>query len=103
MRSEGVQIVETWDTLGMRGTASHDVQLDDVFVGDAQVAARRPGVSSTPVLRNALLHFAPLWSAVYYGIAAGARDEALRAVAKLPAGRRPAPEPRILLPSGRSG
>ena len=80
MRSEGVQIVETWDTLGMRGTASHDVQLDDVFVADAQVAARRPWGQLDAVLRNALLHFAPLSAAVYYGIAAGARDEALRAV-----------------------
>ena len=80
MPSEGVQIVETWDTLGMRGSGSHDVQLDDVFIADAQVAARRPWGRLDAVLRNALLHFAPLSAAVYYGIAAGARDEALRVV-----------------------
>ena len=32
MNAQGVSIVETWDTLGMRGTGSHDVVLDDVFV-----------------------------------------------------------------------
>jgi acyl-CoA dehydrogenase len=79
-RGEGVQVVETWDTLGMRGTASHDVQLDDVYVGEAQVAARRPWGRLDPVLRNAAIHFAPTVAAVYYGIAAGARDEAIRTI-----------------------
>src|SRR5215207_1702924 len=30
----GVQIIETWDTLGMRATQSHDTVLDGVFVPD---------------------------------------------------------------------
>jgi acyl-CoA dehydrogenase len=38
--AEGVSIVETWDTMGMRGTGSHDVVLTDVFVSDAQVMSR---------------------------------------------------------------
>ena len=38
MNAEGVSIVETWDTLGMRGTGSHDVVLDGVFVPDAAIA-----------------------------------------------------------------
>ncbi|HZX82251.1 MAG TPA: acyl-CoA dehydrogenase family protein, partial [Reyranella sp.] len=42
MNSPGVSIVETWDTLGMRGTASHNVKLENVFVADAAIAARRP-------------------------------------------------------------
>ena len=28
MNADGVEILETWDTLGMRATASHDVQFD---------------------------------------------------------------------------
>jgi acyl-CoA dehydrogenase len=76
-RSEGVRIVETWDTLGMRGTSSHDVLLDGVFVADGQVAARRPWGRWDPVFFNAILHFGPTTSAVYHGIAAAARDEAL--------------------------
>ncbi|MFN8634535.1 MAG: acyl-CoA dehydrogenase family protein [Chloroflexota bacterium] len=80
--SPGFQVVETWDTLGMRGTASHDVQLDDVFVGDGQIVARQPWGAVGPVLRNALIHAGATMSAVYYGIAAGARDEAVRTVTR---------------------
>jgi len=32
---------DTWDTLGMRGTGSHDVELRDVFAPDERVLARR--------------------------------------------------------------
>ena len=45
-RAEGVSIVETWDTLGMRGTASHDLVLEDVVVPARQ--DRRP-----PAVRRA--------------------------------------------------
>ena len=79
--SAGFQVVETWDTLGMRGTSSHDVQLDDVFVSDAQIVARQPWGRVGPVLRNAILHGITMAS-VYYGIAAGARDEAVRAISR---------------------
>ena len=82
MSSAGVQIVETWDTLGMRGTASHDVQLDDVMVGEGQVVARQPWGKMGPVLRSALIHAGATMGSVYYGIAAGARDEAMRALAR---------------------
>ena len=78
--SEGFQVVETWDTLGMRATASHDVQLDDVKVSDAQIVARRPWGKVDPALRNAGVHFAPPVAAVYFGVAAAARDEAVRVV-----------------------
>ena len=42
--AHGVTVVETWDTLGMRPTQSHDTILDGVFVPDARigrVVARR--------------------------------------------------------------
>ena len=80
--SPGFEIVETWDTMGMRGTASHDVQLDDVFVADAQVVARQPWGQLGMVLRNALIHAGASMGSVYYGIAAGARDEAVRVIAR---------------------
>ncbi|HUG13698.1 MAG TPA: acyl-CoA dehydrogenase family protein [Thermomicrobiales bacterium] len=82
--SEGFEIVETWDTLGMRATASHDVQLTNVFVKDAQIVARRPWGRSDTALRNAAVHFAPLVAATYWGVAAGARDEAVRMIASRP-------------------
>jgi acyl-CoA dehydrogenase len=80
--SPGFQVVETWDTMGMRGTASHDVQLDDVFVADGQVVTKQPWGKLGPVLRVALLHGGPTMASVYYGIAAGARDEAVRQIAR---------------------
>jgi acyl-CoA dehydrogenase len=79
--SAGVRIEETWDTVGMRGTASHDVVLTDVFVPADKIAARRPyGELGAPLLA-ATVHFAPVGGATYYGIAAGARDMAVAAVA----------------------
>ena len=78
--SPGFRVLETWDTMGMRGTASHDVELDGVFVADAQVTGRRPWGHLDPVLRTALIHFALPVASVYYGIAAFARDVAVRTV-----------------------
>jgi acyl-CoA dehydrogenase len=80
LAAEGVRIVETWDTLGMRGTASHDLVLDDVVVPADKVAGRRPyGEFGVPLLAAAL-HFAPVAGATYFGIGAGARDVAVAAV-----------------------
>jgi acyl-CoA dehydrogenase len=77
MSSPGVEILDTWDTLGMRATASNDVQLTDVAVAETQVIARRPWGKVDPALRNAAIHFAPPVAAVYFGVAAAARDEAV--------------------------
>lgn len=78
MSAEGVEVVPTWDTMGMRATSSHDVQLTNVQIGEAQVTGRRPWGQVDLSLRTALVHFSPLVSSVYYGVAAGARDEAVR-------------------------
>jgi acyl-CoA dehydrogenase len=76
----GVGIVETWDTLGMRGTASHDVVLDGVFVPEEKILGTRPyGVLAGPLL-VAVIHFAPVAAAAYLGVAHGACEEAERLV-----------------------
>jgi alkylation response protein AidB-like acyl-CoA dehydrogenase len=77
MNAEGVSIVETWDTLGMRGTGSHDIVLDGVFVPDAAIGARRkPGVWH-PLLHVVAMVAFPLVYSVYTGIAEAARDIAI--------------------------
>jgi alkylation response protein AidB-like acyl-CoA dehydrogenase len=38
----GVKVHDNWDTLGMRGTASNDITISDVFVPDERVLADRP-------------------------------------------------------------
>jgi acyl-CoA dehydrogenase len=80
MTSPGITILDNWDTLGMRATGSNDVLLEDVAIAEGQVAARRPWGKVDPALRTAGIHFAPPVAAVYAGIAAAARDEAVRVV-----------------------
>ncbi len=84
MAAEGVELIETWDAMGMRGTGSHDVELRDVFVPDERVLARRPhGRIDGPlqvILSVAMLPVA----AVYLGVAEAARDHAVAAVAGTP-------------------
>jgi acyl-CoA dehydrogenase len=82
MKSPGVSIVETWDTLGMRGTASHSVKLEDVFVADAAIATRRPAGVWHPSFHLISMIAFPLVYAVYTGVAEAARDIAVAAVAK---------------------
>jgi alkylation response protein AidB-like acyl-CoA dehydrogenase len=82
MNAPGVRIEPTWKTLGMRGTGSHDVLLEDVFVPDAAIAARRtPGVWH-PLFHVIIMVALPLIYAVYLGIAQAARDRVLQMVHK---------------------
>ena len=82
LSAAGVSIVETWDTLGMRGTASHDVVFDGVFLPAEKVIGQRPyGALAGPLLAAAI-HFAPVAGAAYLGVARGACDEAVRLAAR---------------------
>ena len=85
VRADGVTVLDNWDTLGMRGTGSHDVEIRDVFVPEDKVLARRPyGVVDAPlqvIISNAF----PVIGAVYLGIAEAARDAALGLARKRPA------------------
>jgi alkylation response protein AidB-like acyl-CoA dehydrogenase len=78
--SGGYRIVETWDTLGMRGTKSDDVLLEGAFVSDNYIARTLPvGTGDEFVLAAfawALLGFAN----VYYGMAQRAVDLVLPAL-----------------------
>jgi alkylation response protein AidB-like acyl-CoA dehydrogenase len=77
LAAEGVRLEETWDTLGMRGTASHDVVLEHVFAPADRVMGRRPWGEFGVPLAAAAVHFAPVGGATYLGIAIGARDAAV--------------------------
>ena len=81
LSAEGVTVIDTWDTLGMRGTASHDILLEDVFVPEEKVLANRPyGVVDPPLQVIASVAF-PIISGVYLGVAESAYAEAVAAVA----------------------
>jgi alkylation response protein AidB-like acyl-CoA dehydrogenase len=77
LRAEGVSIVESWHVLGMRGTGSQDVVLDQVFVADAGIAGRRPQ-GKWHMLFHVIskIAFASIYAA-YMGVADGARLRAL--------------------------
>ena len=73
----GVRVEETWDALGMRATASHDVHFDDVELSDADLLTRRPPGEPDPAMMQG--GWFPLTvAAAYLGVAFSARDEAVR-------------------------
>jgi alkylation response protein AidB-like acyl-CoA dehydrogenase len=77
----GVMIMDTWHTLGMRGTGSHDVLINGVFVPEETIALRRPqGQWHTFFIVNTAVAI-PLVMAVYVGIAEAASALALERVA----------------------
>ena len=79
--SEGVTVLDNWDTMGMRGTASNDIVLEDVFVPDERVTANRPYGVVDPPFQVILSIAIPIISAVYLGVAEAAYDAAVAAVA----------------------
>lgn len=70
--SEGVRVLDNWDTLGMRGTGSNDIVLEDVFVPEERVLANRPYGTIDPPLQVILSIAMPIISAVYLGVAESA-------------------------------
>jgi alkylation response protein AidB-like acyl-CoA dehydrogenase len=77
---EGVTVHDNWDALGMRGTGSNDVTIEDVFVPDERVLADRPyGVVDPPLQVICSIAF-PIISGVYLGVAEGAAEDAVAAV-----------------------
>jgi alkylation response protein AidB-like acyl-CoA dehydrogenase len=81
--SPGVQVVETWDTLGMRPTQSHDTVLDDVFVPDDRIGRVVPaGDASDPFVVAMAMWPLSLIAAVYLGIADRALELAVAGARK---------------------
>jgi alkylation response protein AidB-like acyl-CoA dehydrogenase len=74
----GVTVADTWRTLGMRATGSNDVLLDNVFVPEAAVSARRPPGRWTQGFHVIYGIAFPLIYSVYLGVAEAARDLAVR-------------------------
>jgi alkylation response protein AidB-like acyl-CoA dehydrogenase len=74
----GMTVLDNWDTLGMRGTGSNDVLLDDVFVPDDAVLADRPYGVIDPPLQVIISIAVPIIAAVYLGVAEAAYTAAVR-------------------------
>jgi alkylation response protein AidB-like acyl-CoA dehydrogenase len=80
--ADAVTITDTWHTLGMRGTRSHDVLINGVLIAEDTVALRRPqGQWHAFFIVNAAVAL-PLVMAVYVGVAEAAYALALERVAR---------------------
>jgi acyl-CoA dehydrogenase len=75
--AKGFEILDTWHTLGMRGTGSTDVELKDVFVPDAAIGLKRPPGKWHPFMHLVVLSALPVVYAAYLGVAESAREIAL--------------------------
>jgi alkylation response protein AidB-like acyl-CoA dehydrogenase len=77
MNSPHVKVLDTWRTLGMRGTGSHDVMIDGHVVPEAGVSVRRKAGEWHPIFHIIATIAFPLIYAVYLGVAESARDIAI--------------------------
>ncbi|HWQ00705.1 MAG TPA: acyl-CoA dehydrogenase family protein [Gaiellaceae bacterium] len=78
---DGFTFVETWDTLGMRGTQSNDLVIEDAFVPEESLVHSLPvGHLDPTVLKAVFCWGMPTFGAVYLGIAAGAMEWVRRSV-----------------------
>jgi alkylation response protein AidB-like acyl-CoA dehydrogenase len=78
MKDPAVRILETWDALGMRGTASHEVEIEGAFIADAGISGSRAPGKWHPLFHIISMIAFPLIYSVYAGVADGARETALR-------------------------
>jgi alkylation response protein AidB-like acyl-CoA dehydrogenase len=73
--ASGIRVIETWDHLGLRASASQDVVFEDVFIPEEYAVDVRPpaawGAGPDPVHQA---WNAALLGAMYLGIAEAARD-----------------------------
>jgi alkylation response protein AidB-like acyl-CoA dehydrogenase len=81
LKAEGVSIREDWDTLGMRATGSHTLELKDVFVPEEAISVRRPRGKWHPSWNVVITVAAPLYMAPYVGVAERAGQLARQAAA----------------------
>lgn len=68
-KAEGLSVLDNWYSLGMRGTGSHTIQLEKVFVPESAITLQRP-VGKYHAIWNIVLTVAmPLIMSAYVGIA----------------------------------
>lgn len=81
LSAEGVRPLDDWDTMGMRGTGSQTLALEDVFVPDAAIALSRPRGEWHMAWSVAITVAPPIYMAPYVGLAEHAAELARRAAA----------------------
>jgi indole-3-acetate monooxygenase len=77
MKAPEVKILDTWHTMSMRGTGSHDVLIEGLFIPDSAVAMTRKAGEWHPMFQIIATVAFPLIYSVYLGVAESARDIAI--------------------------
>ncbi|GAB3102526.1 acyl-CoA/acyl-ACP dehydrogenase [Aestuariicella hydrocarbonica] len=77
MNAEGVSVLDNWHPLGMKGTGSNSVKLENVFVPDAAIAVKRPRGDFHQMWATILPVALPLIMSVYRGVAEKAQRRAM--------------------------
>ena len=95
MKAAEVKVLDTWRTLGMRGTGSNDVMIEGLFVPDTGVTLSRKAGEWHPLFQVIATFAIPLIYSVYLGVAESARDIAIGLARKRPA------TPHVLTLAGR--
>jgi acyl-CoA dehydrogenase len=69
VRSPGVIVRDDWDAIGMRGTGSSSIELNEAFVADESISMRRPGGVWHPSWSVIMTVAPPIYMAPYVGAA----------------------------------
>lgn len=82
VRAGEAEVLDNWDTLGMRGTGSHDFRVADVFVPERRTwtiapLTGLPPAYAGPTYRLGLWQIGPLNAMVALGIARAAVEDAI--------------------------
>lgn len=77
MSAEGVRRLDDWHTMGMRGTGSHTVVLEDVFVPADAISVQRPRNQWHGAWDVVLGVAPPIYMAPYMGLADAAAELAI--------------------------
>jgi acyl-CoA dehydrogenase len=74
--TNGIHIDRVWKTMGMRGSGSHTVKLEDVFIPEQSVTLRRSCGQYHQIWNLILIVALPLICAAYVGVAEAAAEMA---------------------------
>lgn len=80
-----VLVLDTWRTMGMRNTGSHDIQIDGLFIPDDKIPLRRKAGEWHPAFQLIATIAFPLIYSAYLGIAESAREIAVGIAGMKPA------------------
>ena len=80
--AEGLKVMDNWYTMGMRGTGSNTVILDNVFVPESAIVQKRQRGTFNPFWSMVLTVAMPMIMSVYVGIAERAARIAIEQIKK---------------------